>query len=278
MAYKIAYDDATRETSHAATSSSSSSSGHDAVGGVGADPMHQFEIHPLLPLKLPMGETILDFSLTNSSLWMILAALTVASPMLLCSVKMTPGRLQAAVESLYEFVADTTRDILGEHGRPLFPFVFSLFSFILACNMLGMLPYAFTVTSHIAVTLALALSVFALATLTGFVRHGFGYFRLFAPRGLPVWMMPILVPVEILSYFIRPLSLSVRLFANMMVGHTLLKVMAGFVVMMGVLGGWLPLAFMVAFTGLEILVAFLQAYVFAVLACIYFNDAFHPDH
>jgi F-type H+-transporting ATPase subunit a len=181
-------------------------------------------------------------------------------------------------ELAYEFISGMMRDILGNSGRAYFPFVFTLFMFVLAANMLGMVPYSFTVTSHIIVTFALAATVFVGATVIGFIKNGPGYLRLFVPSGVPILLLPLLVVIEVISYFTRPISLSVRLFANMMAGHTMLKVFAGFVVGMGVLGGWAPLAMMVALTGLEILVAFLQAYVFAVLTCIYLNDALNMHH
>jgi F-type H+-transporting ATPase subunit a len=192
--------------------------------------------------------------------------------------RLVPGRLQSVGELAYEFISGMMRDILGNSGRAYFPFVFTLFMFVLAANMLGMVPYSFTVTSHIIVTFALAATVFVGATVIGFIKNGPGYLRLFVPSGVPILLLPLLVVIEVISYFTRPISLSVRLFANMMAGHTMLKVFAGFVVGMGVLGGWAPLAMMVALTGLEILVAFLQAYVFAVLTCIYLNDALNMHH
>jgi F-type H+-transporting ATPase subunit a len=159
-----------------------------------------------------------------------------------------------------------------------FPFVFSLFVFVLALNLLGLLPYSFTVTSHIIVTFALAAMVFVIVNIIGFARHGVGYLRLFVPDGVPLWLMPLIVPIEIISYLIRPVSLSVRLFANMMAGHTMLKVFAGFVISLGLLFGIAPLLFTVAFTGLEFVVAFLQAFIFTVLTCIYLNDAVNMHH
>ncbi|NNE21898.1 MAG: F0F1 ATP synthase subunit A [Rhizobiales bacterium] len=243
-------------------------------GGLAIDPMHQFEIKRLINLKFGG----LDASFTNASLWMVIIVAAVALLLLSGSSKMIPGRLQSVGELAYEFIANMMRDILGESGRAFFPFVFTLFMFILAANMLGMIPYSFTVTSHIIVTFGLAATVFLGATVIGFIRHGAGYLKLFVPSGVPVVLLPLLVVIETISYFTRPISLSVRLFANMMAGHTMLKVFAGFVVAMGVLGGWIPLAFMVALTGLEILVAFLQAYVFAVLTCIYLNDAINMHH
>jgi F-type H+-transporting ATPase subunit a len=159
-----------------------------------------------------------------------------------------------------------------------FPFIFSLFMFILFCNLIGMIPFTFTVTSHIIVTFAMALVVFVGVTIIGFTRHGLHYLKLFVPAGVPMALLPLLVVIEVLSYLIRPISLSVRLFANMTAGHTMLKVFGGFVVMLGVLGGWAPLAFVVALTGLELGIAVLQAYVFTILACIYLNDAVHMHH
>lgn len=243
-------------------------------GGLAVDPMHQFEVHPIISIKLGG----LDASFTNASLWMVIAAGLVALLLLTGSKKLVPGRLQSVGELAYEFISNLMRDVVGEKGRPFFPFIFTLFLFILACNMLGMVPYSFTVTSHIIVTFAMAMAVFVGVTVLGFVQHGVGYLKLFVPSGIPMVMLPLLVVIEVISYLTRPVSLSVRLFANMMAGHTMLKVFAGFVVGLGVLGGWMPLAFMVAFTGLEILVAFLQAYVFAVLTCIYLNDALNMHH
>ena len=181
-------------------------------------------------------------------------------------------------ELVYEFVANMVKSNVGQSGMRYFPFIFCLFIFILVLNLLGMLPYSFTVTSHIIVTFALAATVFLVVTAIGFINHGFGFLKLFVPHGVPWWLMPIIVPIELISYLIRPVSLSVRLFANMMAGHTMLKVFGGFVVMLGIIGGWAPLAFIVVFTGLEFLIAFLQAYVFAILTCLYLNDAIHLHH
>jgi F-type H+-transporting ATPase subunit a len=188
---------------------------------------------------------------------------------------LVPNRIQSTAELAYEFVAKMVRDNTGSEGMVFFPFIFSLFFFILTLNMLGMVPYAFTVTSHIIITFALALLVFILVTIVGFIKNGAGFLRLFVPSGAPVLLLPLLIVIEAISYFIRPISLSVRLFANMMAGHVMLKVFASFVVGLGVLAGWAPLLFMVALTGLEILIAFLQAFVFAVLTSIYLNDALH---
>ena len=191
---------------------------------------------------------------------------------------MIPTRLQSVAESIYELVHGITHDVLHENARTYFPFVLTLFVFILFANVLGLIPYSFTVTSHYVITLALALVVFIGATIIGFIRNGFGYLKLFVPSGVPVFLLPLVIVIEIVSYFIRPMSLSIRLFANMMAGHMMLKVMAGFVVMLGVTAGWLPLAAMVGLMGLELLVAALQAYVFALLTCMYLSDAMHVDH
>jgi F-type H+-transporting ATPase subunit a len=189
-----------------------------------------------------------------------------------------PGRWQNMAELSYEFIANMVRENAGREGLRYFPFVFSLFMFILFANMLGMIPFTFTVTSHIIVTFALAAVVFIGVTVIGFARHGVGFLRLFVPSGVPIFLLPLLVVIELLSYLTRPISLSVRLFAHMMAGHTMLEVFGSFVVALGVLAGWAPLAFIVALTGLEIGIAFLQAYVFAILSCIYLNDALHLHH
>jgi F-type H+-transporting ATPase subunit a len=187
---------------------------------------------------------------------------------------LVPGRWQCAAELSYEFIAGLIRDTVGADGRRYFPIVFSLFMFILVGNLLGMVPYSFTFTSHIIVTFALASVVFIGVTILGFVKHGMRFFGMFVPPGAPIAMWPLLIPIEVISYLSRPISLSVRLFANMLAGHTLVKVIAGFIGIMGVFG-ILPLAVVVALTGLEILIAFLQAYVFAILTCLYINDALH---
>ena len=237
------------------------------------DPIHQFVITPLFG-EGPVGA----FTFTNSSLWAVIAVLCATALFLLAPTNLVPTRLQSIAESIYEVVDNMTHEILHENARTYFPFVLTLFVFILFANVLGLIPYSFTVTSHIIVTLALALTVFIGATIIGFIRNGFGYLKLFVPSGVPAILLPLVVLIEIVSYFIRPLSLSIRLFANMMAGHMMLKVMAGFVVMLGVTAGWLPLAAMVGLMGLELLVAALQAYVFALLTCMYLSDAMHVDH
>ncbi len=249
--------------------------GHGGGGGL-PDPMHQFEIKRIFELEL-FG---VDASFTNSALFMVIAAclITLFTVIAMRRGSLVPTRLQSVAEISYEFVANMVRDNVGTDGMKYFPFVFTLFMFVLALNMLGMLPYSFTVTSHIIVTFALAAVIFIGVTILGFVKHGVKFLKFFVPSGVPFVMLPLLVVIEVISYLTRPLSLSVRLFANMMAGHTMLKVFGAFVVALGVVGGWAALAFMVAFTGLEILVAFLQAYVFAILTCIYLNDALHMHH
>lgn len=245
-------------------------------GGAAFDPMHQFEINRILPLNIGG----IDVSFTNSALFMVIIVVAV-SLFTIASMSgraLVPGRMQSLAELSYEFVANMVRQNAGTEGMKFFPFVFTLFMFILFANMIGMIPYAFTVTSHIIVTFVLALAVFIGVTIIGFIKNGIGFLKLFAPSGAPMVLMPLLIVIEVISYLTRPVSLSVRLFANMLAGHTMLKVFAGFVVMLGFIGGWLPLAAMVAFTGLEVLVAFLQAYVFAILTCIYLNDALHMHH
>ncbi len=236
-------------------------------------PLAQFEIKTLIPLK--MGEV--DVSFTNSALFMSLTLVLVTLFLVLGMRQraLVPGRWQSMAEISYEFVANLLRDTVGSEGRKYFPLVFTLFMFILFGNMLGMIPYSFTFTSHIIVTFAMALAVFIGVTVLGFIKHGFHFFSFFVPPGVSVVLWPLMIPIEIISYLSRPISLSVRLFANLTAGHTMLKVFAGFVVSMGVIGGVLPFAFVVALTGLELLIAFLQAYVFTILTCFYINDALH---
>jgi F-type H+-transporting ATPase subunit a len=239
-------------------------------------PLAQFEIKRLVPMEIGG----IDVSFTNSALFMVIIVLGIT---LLMTVSMrgramVPGRLQSIAELSYEFIANMLKENVGSEGRQYFPFIFSLFMFILFANLLGMIPFTFTVTSHIIVTFALAFVVFLGVTIIAFARHGVHFLSFFVPPGVPKPLLLLLVPIEVLSYFIRPVSLSVRLFANMMAGHTMLKVFAGFVVALGILGGWAPLAFVVALTGLEIGIAFLQAYVFTILTCLYLNDAVHMSH
>ena len=216
----------------------------------------------------------------SSALWMTIAVV-LATLIFVVGMRqkaLVPGRLQSVAELGYEFIAGMVRDNVGDAGKKYFPFVLTLFVFILLCNVLGMVPYSFTPTSHIVVTFAMAAVVFIGVTIIGVARHGAHFLSLFVPKGVPWPLLLLLVPIEIISYFIRPFSLSIRLFANMLAGHTMLKVFGGFVVMLGIIGGWAPLAFIVVFTGLEFLIAFLQAYVFAILTCLYLNDAIHLHH
>ncbi len=242
-----------------------------------ASPLQQFEVHPIVPIDIGG----VDVSLTNSSLAMFISLAGVVVLMAAGSIRLAlvPGRWQSLSEITYEFIGNMVRDNIGDEGRRFFPFVITLFLFILFGNMLGMIPYSFTWTSHVIATFTLAIFVFIGVTLLGIYKHGLHFLTFFAPKGVPWPMLFLLVPVEIISYLSRPISLSVRLFANMMAGHTLLKVIAGFVFGLGAItwgiGGLLPLALLIALTGLEMIIAFLQAYVFAILTCLYINDALH---
>ena len=242
-----------------------------------ANPMSQFNVNKIGP-EIKLGGV--DLSFTNASLFMLITVTTILLFLYLSTKdkKIIPNKLQLLSEILYNFVAKMISDTAGSKAKPYFPFIFSLFVFVLMCNMIGMVPYSFTVTSHIIVTMVLALFIFIAVTVIGFLKHGFKYLSIFVPKGVPVILLPLITVIEIISYLSRPVSLSVRLFANMMAGHTMLKVFGGFVISLGLLGGWLPLSFSVALTGLEILVAFLQAYVFAILTCIYLNDALNLHH
>ncbi len=242
-----------------------------------ANPMHQFQVYRIGP-EIKFGTV--DLSFTNASLFMLLSAVSICLFLYFGSKqkRIIPGRLQLISEIFYNFIAKMISDTAGSKAKPYFPFIFTLFMFVLLCNMIGMLPYSFTVTSHIIVTLVMALFIFVAVTIIGFIKHGFKYLKIFVPQGVPVVLLPLITIIEIISYLSRPVSLSVRLFANMMAGHTMLKVFGSFVISLGLLGGWLPLSFSVALTGLEILVAFLQAYVFAILTCIYLNDALNLHH
>lgn len=236
-----------------------------------ADPLHQFEIQKIVPLNVGG----IDISFTNSSLWMMIAV--VASVVLMGMATrrrdMVPGRLQVIAESMYEFIANMIRENIGSEGRQYFPLIFTIFMVVLMGNLLGMLPYSFTYTSHIIVTAGLAVAMFIFITILGFVRHGLHFFSLFSPPGVPMLLKPMIIPIELLSYMIRPVTLSVRLFANMMAGHLMLKVFAGFSVAMGIGLGIMPMLFNSVLIGFEFLIAYLQAYVFAILSCIYLKDA-----
>lgn len=237
------------------------------------NPLEQFLIKPLIPLNIGGY----DISFTNSSLFMVL---TTALIILFqwAGVKerrIVPSRIQAFYELSYNFIQSMVKDNLGDEGKKYFPFIFSLFLFILFGNLWGMIPYSFTFTSHIAVTGALALMVFLLITGIGLMKHGLKFFRLFFPKGVPLAIAPILIPVEIIAYLFRPITLAIRLFANMMAGHMVLKLFGGFTVAMGVYGLLAPLPFLIFFTAFEIFVALLQAYVFTMLTCIYLHDTLH---
>ena len=235
--------------------------------------MHQFEIQPLIPMHIAG----IDVSFTNASLFMVLALLSIVV-FISGGVRkraLVPGRWQSMSEATYEFVANMLKDNVGNEGKKYFPFIFTLFLFVLTCNLLGMIPYSFTVTSHIAVTFSLAIVIFIGVTIIGFMRHGTHYFKIFLPDGVPWWMAPLMVFIELMAYLARPITLSVRLAANMMAGHTMLKVIAGFVAGLGLMLGWLPIALLVVLVGFEIFVAVLQAYIFTVLTCVYLNDAVH---
>jgi len=245
------------------------------------DPIHQFNIERIIPLH-PFG---VDASFTNASLFMLIVVLASAALMIVgtWSRALVPGRLQSAAEMTYEFVASTVRMSAGQEGMRFFPFVFTLFLFVLFSNLIGLIPYTFTVTSQIIVTFALAALVIGMVIVYGIFRHGTHFLGLFVPSGVSPALLPFLVLIEIISFVSRPISLSVRLFANMLAGHITLKVMGGFVATLLGAGAYaviapLPLAATVALTAFELLVAFLQAYVFAILTCVYLNDAIHPGH
>ena len=241
-----------------------------------ASPIEQFQIKPIIPV----------ISFTNSSLFMIGAAAVIVGGLLYATRKraVVPGRVQSVAEVLHDFVANTLVDATGKEGMKFFPLVFSLFMFVLTANLLGMIPGFFTVTSHVIVTFALALLVIGTVVVYGFMKHGTHFLGLFVPSGVPAWLLPFIVVIELISFLSRPISLSLRLFANMLAGHIALKVFAGFVVTLLGAGGALtilaplPLLMAVALMALEFLVAALQAYVFTVLTCIYLNDALHPGH
>lgn len=238
------------------------------------NPLSQFAIHYYTDIPEVFGAN-LNFS--NSSLLMCLVVATI-SLFLILSMKnkaLVPGRWQSTAEIFYEMVANMLKENVGDEGRKYFPFVFSVFMFVLFCNLAGMLPYSFTVTSHIAVTFALATLIFVGVTIIAIFRHGLHFFGFFLPKGTPWWMAPLMIFIELFSYMARPVSLSIRLAANMMAGHTMLKVIAGFVIGLGWAFGWGPIILLVVLTGFEIFVAALQAYIFTILTCVYLNDAIH---
>lgn len=236
------------------------------------EPLKQFEVHNIVPIKIG----VFDLSITNSSIAMVVATLAAVLILRLMVRKesIIPGRLQAIAEMLIGFVSQLAEDINADKGRPYFPFIFSLFMFIFAGNMIGLLPYSFTFTSQVIVNFALAFIVMMVITVIGFIKHGREFLRLFFPHGVPLWLAPLLIPIEVISYFIRPVSLAVRLFANMTAGHIMLKIFAYFTVGIGIFGVF-PLAFNMALMSFEFFVAFLQAYVFTILSCIYMHDALY---
>jgi F-type H+-transporting ATPase subunit a len=246
----------------------------------GHTPLEQFTIHRVVPLEIAG----IDASITNSAIFMLVSVVLITLFLVAATRRraLVPGRLQSMAELSYEFIANMLRENVGAQGMKYFPYIFSLFMFILFGNLIGMIPYAFTFTSHIIVTFAMALVVFVGVTIIGFVRHGMGFLRLFVPSGVPGALLPVVALLEVISYLTRPISLSVRLFANMLAGHTMLKLFGSFVVGLGawgaVVGGVAPLAFIIALTGLEIGIAILQAYVFTILSCIYLNDAVNMHH
>jgi F-type H+-transporting ATPase subunit a len=247
------------------------------------DPIHQFEIKDLWRIGSLAGHQI---AFTNSALYMFIIVGAVSALLIGATAPraVVPGRLQSIAEMSYEFVADTLRSSAGAEGMKFFPFVFTLFMFVLFANLIGLIPYSFTVTSQIIITVTLALLVFFIVVGYGFWRNGLHLFNLFVPKGVPKIILPGIVVIEVLSFLSRPVSHSVRLFANMLAGHITLQVFAGFIIMLAGAGilGWfgaaLPFIMVVLLTALELLVAFLQAYVFAILTCIYLNDAIHPGH
>ena len=247
------------------------------------DPIHQFNIVKLFTFGSIGGHEI---AFTNSALFMAIAVMGISLLLIgaTSNRSLVPGHMQSLAELSYEFVADTIRSTAGTEGMRFFPFVFSLFMFVLFLNLFGLIPYSFTVTTHIVITASLSLMVFLTVIIYGFWRNGFRFLKLFVPSGIPIYILPLVTFIEVLSFLSRPISHSVRLFANMLAGHITLKVLAGFITLLGTFGlaGWvgaiLPLSLTVALTALELLVAVLQAYVFAILTCIYLNDAIHPGH
>jgi len=247
------------------------------------DPIHQFQIHNIAPM-FTIGKYEIYF--TNSALFMLIVIVLISALLIGATAPraVIPGRLQSVAEMSYEFVANTVRSSAGTEGMKFFPFVFTLFMFVLFANLIGLIPYSFTVTSQLIITSVLALLVFFIVVIYGFWKNGLRFFKLFVPSGVPIYILPAIVVIEVLSFLSRPVSHSVRLFANMLAGHITLQVFAGFIIMLagfgvlGWLGAVLPFILVVMLIALEFLVAFLQAYVFAILTCIYLNDAIHPGH
>ncbi len=250
-----------------------------------ANPIHQFEITPIRHFEVGG----VDLSFTNSSLWMMIAVIVATAFFLAATskTKLLPGRLQAMAEMMYNIIHKMVEDNIGHKGMKYFPFIFTIFIVVLMGNLLGLLPYSFTYTSHLAVTGALALGVFATVIIMGFVSHGPAFLSMFVPAGLPIWLMPFIIPIEVVSFFVRPLTLAVRLFANMMAGHIMLKVVAGFAIAAalsmgtaGMLIGAGPVLINTIMMAFELLVALIQAYVFAILTCVYLKDTveLHGHH
>jgi F-type H+-transporting ATPase subunit a len=252
-------------------SSETNSKNHSHDNSKGHNPLTQFEVQKIVDLRL--GK--FDVSFTNSSLYMVIATFLVITFMLFSTRKksLIPSRLQVIAESIYNFVFDIIKGTIGDEGTKFFPLVFSLFTFILLCNLLGMTPYSFTSTSQIAVTLSLAIIAFITVTIFAIIRNGlFGFLHMFLPSGVPLWMAPVIFAIELFSFLIRPITLSVRLFANMVAGHVLLKVVAGFIISLGIIFGTLPFLFSMIMIGFELFVAVLQAYIFAILVCAYLGE------
>ncbi|HEY8189497.1 MAG TPA: F0F1 ATP synthase subunit A [Micavibrio sp.] len=247
-----------------------------------ADPLHQFVVEPIIPIHVGG----IDLSFTNSALWMAIGVV-VSTMFLTMSMKrsaLVPSRAQVMSEMLYEFVANMIRENIGPAGRQYFPLIFTLFMVVLMGNLLGLIPYSFTYTSQLIVTGALALMIFLMVMVLGVIRHGLHFFSIFLPPGVPLWLMPLVLPLEIVSFLIRPITLSVRLFANMMAGHLMLKVFAGFSVAMisagalGWMGAAFPMLFNTVLTGFELMIALIHAYVFSVLSCLYLKDTVELSH
>ncbi len=251
------------------------------------NPMHQFEIAPSFGGFLPQfGIGGVDLSFTNSALWMVIGLIvsTIFFAIAIRPKALIPGRMQVVAESAYDFISNLITDNMGGKGREYFPLIFSLFFFVFIGNTLGLIPYSFTYTSHLAVTAVLALMVFAIVLVIGIARHGTHFFSLFVPSGVPGWLLPLVIIIEFISFLSRPITLSVRLFANMVAGHVMLKVIAGFAIMFASIGGaaWIGTLFPVLLNtimiGFELFIAFIQAYVFAVLTCIYLKDTIEIHH
>lgn len=246
------------------------------AGKEGKSPLEQFRIKEIFELNL-FGY---DISITNSSLFMIITTIAIISYFLsvIKNQQIIPGRLQVTAEFLYNFIRNILIENAGPAALKFFPLAFSLFMFVLFSNLLGMIPYSFTTTSHIFTTFSLATILFFIVVIAAFLKHGLKFFSIFLPTGTPLWLAPLLIVIELFAYLMRPVSLSIRLAANMTAGHTMLKVIAGFILPLGYLGGWLPLLFLVILTGFEIFVAILQAYIFTMLACVYLSDAVELHH